>query len=96
LQASGLAGRGAPRLLARLMRPGARGGWVNGSLTWRALDASQLRDGTYRGDHLTLLSELCAHQRVQEGRPSYYWCGYGADKTLDLSDCGPHLWPLLD
>ena len=36
---SGLAGPGAPRLMARLMRPGARGGWVNGSLTWTALDS---------------------------------------------------------
>ncbi|MBK5218963.1 MAG: SWIM zinc finger family protein, partial [Thermoleophilia bacterium] len=26
--------RGRPRLMARLMRPGARGGWVNGSLSW--------------------------------------------------------------
>jgi hypothetical protein len=34
LHHNGLAGAGAPRLMARLMRPGARGGWVNGSLTW--------------------------------------------------------------
>jgi superfamily II DNA or RNA helicase len=96
LQASGFAGRGAPRLLARLMRPGARGGWVNGSLRWGAMDAWQIRDGTYREDHLTLLNELCALQRVREGRSSSYWYGYGADKTLDLSDCSSHLWPLLD
>jgi superfamily II DNA or RNA helicase len=96
LQASGLAGRGAPKLLARLMRPGARGGWVNGALTWSGLDALQVRDGTYRGDHLTLLRELFALQRVREGGPSYYWYGHGADKSLDLSGCGPHLWPLLD
>jgi superfamily II DNA or RNA helicase len=96
LQESGLAGRGAPRLLARLMRPGAHGGWVNGSLRWSGLDAWQIRDGTHRADHVTLVRELCALQRVREGRPSYYWYGYGADKALDLTDCGPHLWPLLD
>ncbi len=38
LRATGIAGGGALRLMARLMRPGARGGWVNGSLTWNELD----------------------------------------------------------
>ncbi len=29
--------------MARLMRPGARGGWVNGSLTWSGLDSWQVQ-----------------------------------------------------
>src|SRR5205085_540347 len=39
LHAGGAGDRGAPRLLARLMRTGARGGWINGSLTWSGLDS---------------------------------------------------------
>ena len=95
LQARGLAGRGELRLLARLMRPGARGGWVNGSLSWSGLDSWHIRSGTYRADHLAFVRELYAIQRARVGRPSYAY-GYGTEKTLDLSDCGPQLWPLLD
>ncbi len=85
----------APRLEARLLRPGARGGWVNGSLTWSGLDGWHVRGERLRDDHLELARELHALQRVGTTRPAY-WYGYGGDKTLDLSDCGPHLWPLLD
>ncbi|HTC73635.1 MAG TPA: SWIM zinc finger family protein, partial [Solirubrobacteraceae bacterium] len=49
---------GGPRLMARLMRPGARGGWVNGSLDWGGLDTWTIRDGGYREDHVSLLREL--------------------------------------
>ena len=93
LRMSGAAGQGAPRLLARLMRPGARGGWVNGSLAWNGLEAWQVRD--YRPDHVALVRELHAVQRAHQPRSYYY--GYGADKTLDLSDCdSAQLWSLLD
>ena len=95
LHASGLGGRGAPRLLARLMRPGARGGWVNGSLAWNGLDSWQVQSGEYRPDHLVLVRELYAMQRAREGRAGYHY-GYGADKTLDLSECSAQLWTLLD
>jgi len=95
LQASGPVGQAEPQLLARLMRPGARGGWVNGSLTWSGVDSWQIRSGDYRADHLVLVRELHALQRAGEGRPSY-WYGYGGDKTLELGGCGPRLWPLLD
>jgi superfamily II DNA or RNA helicase len=96
LRANGVAGQGAPRLLARLMRPGARGGWVNGSLTWNGLDSWQVQTGEYRRDHLALVRELYAVHRARDGRGSYYY-GYGADKTLDLSDCdSAQLWSLLD
>ncbi len=88
-------GDGAPRLIARLMRPGARGGWVNGSLAWSGLDSWQVKNGEYRADHLALIRELYAIYRAREGRGYYYT--YGADKTLDLSDCdSPQLWSVLD
>jgi len=93
LRMSGPAGQGAPRLTARLMRPGARGGWVNGSLAWDALDPWQV--GGYRSDHVALARELHAVQRATSAR-SYYF-GYGADRSLDLSDCdSARLWSLLD
>jgi superfamily II DNA or RNA helicase len=90
----GFTGRGAPRLMARLMRPGARGGWINGSLTWSGLDSWHVRDGGYRQDHLALIRELYAVHRAREGRSVYYYGG--ADKTLDLSGCdSSQIWSLL-
>lgn len=93
---------GRPRLTARLMRPGARGGWVNGSLSWGNLDSWQLREGEFRADHLALVRELRAVHRARGQRPgrsySYsYGYGYGDERALDLSDCdSPRLWALLD
>jgi superfamily II DNA or RNA helicase len=96
MHASGLAGTGPPRLLARLMRKGARGRWINGSLRWGGLDSWQLRDGDYRLDHLDLARELYAIHRVSGGRDSYSY-GYGAEKTLDLGNCeSARLWSLLE
>jgi superfamily II DNA or RNA helicase len=96
LHASGPAGRRAPRLMARLMRPGARGGWVNGSLTWSGLDSWHVQSGEYRPDHLALICELYAVHRAHEGRIAYY-SSYGSDKTLDLGSFdSPRLWSLLD
>jgi hypothetical protein len=91
LQVNGLAGARAPRLVARLMRPGARGGWINGSLTWHGLEYSSSRE--HRPDHGSLVRELHAAQRAR--RTGIYY-SYGSEKTLDLSDCGPQLWSLLD
>ena len=84
----------APRLDARLLRPGARGGWVNGSLTW-ALDGWHIRNDELRKDHLALAHELHALQRAGVSQATY-WYGYRGDKTIDLSGCGPHLWLVLD
>ena len=92
---NGLAGGGAPRLKARLMRPGARGGWVNGSLTWNGLDSWQGQSGEYRADQIAILRELRATQQAREGRMSYSY-SYATEKALDLSDCSAQLWPLLD
>ncbi len=94
LQFSGPTG-GTPRLMARLMRPGARGGWVNGSLAWSRLESWELRGGDYRADHLELVRELYTVHRARDRRPSYYY-SYGAEKSLDLSDCSAQLWVLLD
>ncbi|MGH2877988.1 MAG: SNF2-related protein [Solirubrobacteraceae bacterium] len=97
LHASGSAGTGPPRLLARLMCEGARGGWRNGSLRWDALDSWQLRDGDYRLDHLDLARELYAVHRVGNGLASYRYAGYGAEKTLDVGACeSARLWSLLE
>ena len=92
----GIPGRGAPRLMARLMRPGARGGWVNGSLAWSGLDSWHVQSGEYRRDHLALVEELYAVHRARERRTGYYY-GYGADKMPHLGGCdSPRLWSLLD
>ena len=90
--------RREPRLMARLMRPGARGGWVNGSLSWGGLDSWSVREGEYRSDHLELARELHAIHRARERRAAYYYAyGDNRDRTLDLSDCdSPQLWSLLD
>jgi hypothetical protein len=101
LHATGVADRSTPRLMARLMRGGARGGWVNGSLTWSGLDSWHVQSGEYRPDHLALVRELYAVHRAREdrnpARPAYYSYGHGADKTLDLSGCDSvQLWSLLE
>ena len=94
VQAGGAAERGGLRLLAKLMRPGARGGWINGSLSWSGLDWLG-RSGEYRSDHMALVRELHAVQRVGQGH--VYYSSYGADKMLDLSGCdSAQLWSLLD
>jgi superfamily II DNA or RNA helicase len=88
-------GGGAPRLMARLMREGARGGWVNGSLSWSGLDSWHVRSGEYRPDHLALVRELFAVHCARDGQSHYY--GYSADKALDLGGCDSvQLWSLLD
>jgi superfamily II DNA or RNA helicase len=96
LHASGLAGTGPPRLQARLMREGARGGWVNGSLAWSGLESWNVQSGEYRVDHLALVRELYAIHSAREGR-AYYSYSYGGDKTIDLGGCDSvQLWSLLE
>ncbi len=87
---------GERRLMARVMRPGARGGWVNGSLDWRSLDSWTVRDGGFREDHLELLRELNAAYRSREPYSGYMY-GYGSEHSIALSSFeSPELWPLLD
>ena len=93
LRMSGVGGLGAPRLMARLMRPAVRGGWVNGSLAWNGLEPWQVQG--QRSDHVALVRELHAVQRASSPRAYHY--GYGTDRTLDLSDCdSTQLWSLLE
>lgn len=84
------------RLQAKLMRPGARGGWVNGSLSWNRLDPWDRRDAQIREDHLDVARGL--RSLAEAGRGGRYLYGYhGQDKLLDLTelDSGP-FWSLLD
>jgi superfamily II DNA or RNA helicase len=96
LHADGFPGRRAPRLMARLMRLGARGGWVNDSLTWSGLDSWRVQSGGYRPDHVALVRELYAVHRARAGGVAYHY-HYGGERTLDLSGCdSAQLWSLLD
>jgi superfamily II DNA or RNA helicase len=97
LAAPGYPDNGAPRLVARIMRPGARGGWVNGSLNWCAPhDGWQLRNAGHRDDHIALVQELYALHQLSEARSSYY-SSYPSERAIDLSACeSPHLWTLLE
>ncbi|HEX4518947.1 MAG TPA: DEAD/DEAH box helicase [Gaiellaceae bacterium] len=95
VKANGSSSGGALRLQARLLRPGARGGWVGGSLSWSRLDSWHVAGGGFREDHLALAEQLYALQRAEQGRSSYFY-GYRVDKTIDLSDCGTQLWSVLD
>ncbi len=84
---------GGAALMGRLMRPGARGGWVNGSLDWGGIEW-QVRNGEYRGDHVEIVRELFALH--QSGRAHYSY-GYGSERTVDISACdSPQLWVLLE
>jgi superfamily II DNA or RNA helicase len=97
LQAGGPPDWGGWKLLARLMRQGRRGSWVNGSLSWNGLDSWQLRQEGFRDDHLDLVHELHAAHRARDDRSSYFgYSRYGSEKTIDLAACGPQLWPLLE
>ncbi len=88
---------GAPRLRARLMRPGVRGGWVNGSLAWGSLESWRFRDQSHREDHLALAREFHATHHARLATANRYYYGYGDERTLDLTDWdGAQLWALLD
>jgi superfamily II DNA or RNA helicase len=89
----------APRLQARLMRPGARGGWANGSLRWGSLESWNLRGAEYREDHLALARDFYrAHQTQIAASQRYWYYGSGdRDTKVDLTDWdASQLWPLLD
>ncbi len=90
---------GAPRLRARLMRPGARGGWVNGSLSWGSLESWRLRDQDHREDHVALAREFHAVNQARPPAAGRYASGYGyaEERMLDVTDWeGGQLWALLD
>ncbi|MBC3194407.1 DEAD/DEAH box helicase [Pseudonocardia sp. C8] len=81
----------APRLLARLVRPG-RNGWVGGNLSWGRLETPWML-GDARPAHVRLLRELYGLYRADPLPGSYA----RDDKTIDLAACASRrLWSLLD
>ncbi|MDE3133276.1 MAG: helicase [Acidobacteriota bacterium] len=96
LQASAISAA-QPRLQARLMRPGARGGWINGSLSWGALEPWQSRTASCREDHLDLARRFQAVHESRLTASGRYYYSRRDERTLDLSDWeGSQLWALLD
>ena len=91
----------APRQLtvcARLVQPGAKGGWVGGQLAWGRLEPRQQRAPLTR-PQLRVLRELYwtfqAGDRLAGGYQQPWVTG--GDKTLDLAAFeSRQLWPLLD
>jgi superfamily II DNA or RNA helicase len=85
---------------ARLVRPGKRGGWVAGDLSWGKL--TTLRHSGYPDTQVQLLQELYATHRASSPnsvgyRYSYGGYTYGEVKTISLLRFeSPQLWPLLD
>ncbi|HET8980783.1 MAG TPA: SNF2-related protein, partial [Solirubrobacteraceae bacterium] len=85
-----------PTLMARLMRPGARGGWVNGSLDWGRVEW-QAGDAGLREDHIELVRELYRLHQLDRSHSYSYGYGYGGERSIDLSACNsPQLWDLLE
>jgi len=94
LSEAGQGGRGSPQLIVRLMRQGARGGWINGSLTWNELEPYRSHVSELRPDHLDLARELYSVHSRGSRNARYY---YSAQKTLDLGACeNPQVWSVLD
>ena len=84
-------------IAARLVRPGARGGWVAGDLSWHNLDVLRYYGHDPRQVHA--LRALYSLSQDPGSQPANRYAGYsyGVAKTLPLSDFpSPQLWPLLD
>ncbi len=89
-----------PILDARLVRPGKRGGWVAGDLSWGKLN--MLHHCGYPDAQVQLLQELYATYRASSlNSTGYYHYSYGSYtygdvKTISLLRFeSPQLWPLL-
>ncbi len=99
LESSGTA-MGGSRLMGRLMRPAVRGGWVNGSLAWTSLDEWSLRREHIRFDHAAVARELYTLHSARTQSAARYgytrYSSYSAEKSIDLTHCGPELWTVLD
>ena len=82
--------------MARLMRPGARGGWVNGSLDWSG--STRGRSGMAATARTTSrCSGSCTRSSGRGRSGSRYMYGYSNDRSIDLSAFETQqLWPLLD
>lgn len=85
-----------PKLFARLVRPGKRGGWVAGDLSWSALDHWVLYGGDYLEQHVRLALELRALTKLRGGAFVYQHYHHADEKSIDLAACDtPRLWPVL-
>ena len=91
----------SPTLDARLMRPGKRGGWVAGDLSWS--NVHMLGHRGHPDAQVKLLQKLYATFQASSSnstgyqRYSYGSYTYGNVKTISLLRFeSPQLWPLLD
>ncbi|HUH71830.1 MAG TPA: DEAD/DEAH box helicase [Mycobacterium sp.] len=91
----------SPTLDARLVRPGKRGGWVAGDLSWGKVQ--MLHYSSYPDAQVRLLEELYATYRASSSNSTGYYpypygsSTYGDVKTISLLRFeSPQLWPLLD
>ena len=86
----------SPTLDARLVRPGKRGGWVAGDLSWSRV--AMLRHYGYPDAHVHLMQEFYAAYRASASNSiGYYSYSYADVKTISLLKFeSPQLWPLLD
>jgi superfamily II DNA or RNA helicase len=90
----------SPTLDARLVRPGKRGGWAAGDLSWANLHTLRHR---YPDAQVRLLQELYSTYRASDPnsivhyRYSYGRYVHGDANTISLLRFeSPQLWPLLD
>lgn len=96
-----VAGEGRePRLMARLVRPGKRGGWAAGNLSWSRLSTLNYyrHEESFDETHVRLLRELYALYTTRGTAGSPYSYGHSSDvNTIDLSTVeSTGLWPLLE
>ncbi len=92
-----IAGSGRPRLEARVVRPGKRGGWVSGDVSWSIL--SRLEHYGYDRRHIEKLRVLYTLSQAFGGYQPQHYAAYGSyavEKTIDLITLNSaQLWPLL-
>jgi superfamily II DNA or RNA helicase len=85
---------GPPSLSARLVRPGARGGWVAGDLSWSKLD--MLSYYGHPDAHVAVVREFHTIYRASNST-GYQIYSYGDTKSISLLRFdSAQLWPLLD
>jgi len=89
-------GANTSALEARVVRPGKRGGWVSGDVSWSGL--SGLAHGGYERKHIEALRILFALSQscASSGYLRYSYGTYGLVKTIDLAGLNTtQLWPVL-
>jgi superfamily II DNA or RNA helicase len=85
------------RLMARVVQPGKKGGWINGSMNWSKLDSYGYHGGGYDTGQVRVLRELFTLYRARGSQPSSGYYSYGDDRSIELSGIeSSRLWMLLD